>query len=148
MVTVGSFTKLPSGKLSHNYGKPPFLWVNQQMTVFNSKLFVYQRVNIHKSPYISHIFPISYHIFHIFPVSKPPMMCQPLYLYKPINPPKYLDLLDSDHRWALFKVASHDHFSTPRGRTFCETLVESNVYRNPVGYPLVNAYIAIEHGHL
>ena len=38
---------IPSGKLSHNYGKPPFFMgkSTMSMAIFNSKLLVYQRVS-------------------------------------------------------------------------------------------------------
>ena len=64
------YTGIPSGKRLHNYGKSP-CWMGKStisMAIFNSKLFVYQRVypiniplnpykiplNHHKIPFVSH----------------------------------------------------------------------------------------------
>ena len=46
------WVQLPSGKLSHDYGKSPFLMgqLTISMAIFNSKLLVYQRVCILMSP--------------------------------------------------------------------------------------------------
>jgi hypothetical protein len=45
-MTSGEALKLPSGKLTKNDGKSPFLMGKStiSMALFNSKLFVYQRV--------------------------------------------------------------------------------------------------------
>ena len=57
---------LPSGKLLHNYGKiHHFVGKSTiSMTIFNSKLVVYQRVNLHFPmvfPWFSHGFPMVCH---------------------------------------------------------------------------------------
>jgi len=41
---------VPFGKQPHNYGKSPFLWVKQlfDWAIFNSFLYVYQRVCVAK----------------------------------------------------------------------------------------------------